>query len=235
MNSPIGPAGILHLVVFTLLLPWGAIVSARRLERNPLPPRLHFYLSVIIQHAAFITLSVIVAGYESIPIWKMPDDAARAVVVALCFLIIMIVIVLPQWRRSVIEGERKVWLFMPSGAPEKSLWGVISLAAGIGEEISYRAVLWVVLTRLTGSILIAAILASVIFAFSHYVQGWKSVVAIFFFSLSFHWLVSLTGSIVPGMVVHALYDFTAGMMYRRFGDRYGYEGSLSADPRPAEW
>lgn len=231
MSSPIGPAGILHLVVFTLLLPWGAIISARRLERNPLPPRLHFYMSVIIQHAAFITLSVIVAGYERIPIWKMPDDTAWAI--ALCFLVIMIFIVMPQWRRSVIEGERKVWLFMPSGVAEKSLWGVISLAAGIGEEISYRAVLWGLLTRLTGSILIAGILASVIFAFSHYVQGWKSVVAIFFFSLSFHWLVALTGSIVPGMAVHALYDFTAGMMYRRFGDRYGYGGSLRADPRSA--
>ncbi len=231
MNNLIGPAGILHLVVFTLLLPWGAIVSARRLERNPLPPRLHFYFSVIIQHAAFITLSVIVAGYERIPIWKIPDVTAWAV--ALCFLLVMIVIVKPQWRRSVIEGERKVWLFMPSGAAEKSLWGVISLAAGIGEEISYRAVLWVLLTRLTGSILIAGILASVIFAFSHYVQGWKSVVAIFFFSLSFHWLVSLTGSILPGMAVHALYDFTAGMMYRRFGDKYGYGSNQSSHPQSA--
>lgn len=233
MSNPIGPAGIIHLIVFGLVLPWGAVVSARRLERNPLPQRLQFFYSVILQHAAFITLSCFVAWFELIPIWKLPDDPVRALAISFIFFSVMLVLVVPQWRRNVIEGERKAYLFMPGGAYEKSLWGVISLAAGIGEEISYRAVLWGLLTRQTGSIFTAAILASVIFAFSHYVQGWKSVLAIFAFALSFHWLVSLTGSIIPGMLVHAAYDFTAGIMYRRFGEKYRYFADRNADLRSA--
>ena len=145
-----------------------------------------------------------------------------SIVMTAVFLVVTVLLMIPRWKRNVAARERKVYLFMPSGVTEKSLWVMISIAAGIGEEITYRGVMWGLLTRMTGSLWIAALIASAIFALSHYMQGWTSVAAILGFALVFHALVWLTGSLIPAMVLHALYDMTAGMVYSYFGVRLGY-------------
>jgi membrane protease YdiL (CAAX protease family) len=142
--------------------------------------------------------------------------------IAAFFLGVIVSVMIPQWKQNVLTRERKVYLFMPRGATEKSLWVLISLVAGIGEEIIYRGVTWTLFTRLTGSIWLAAVIASIVFAFSHYMQGWKSMLAIFGFALLFHLIVWLTGSLFPAMAVHFLYDLTAGMTYSYFGVKLGY-------------
>jgi len=219
--------GRLHLLVFCIVLPVGAVISARQLERNPLPTRERFYVSVLIQHSVFITLSILVVIAEKIGGWHLPANPVAAIVVSILFLAVMLAIGVPQWRRSVIERERKVYLFMPSGAHEKTLWACISVAAGVGEEITYRVVLWNLLTTVIGpDPLYSAVVASISFALGHFVQGWKSILAIFVFALGFHWLVWFTGSILPAIVIHTVYDFTAGMMYRRFGDRYAGDADI---------
>lgn len=222
--------GRLHLLVFCIILPVGAVISARQLEHNPLPPRERFYVSVLIQHSVFITLSILVVIVEEIGGWNLPANPVSAILVSFLFLAVMLAIGIPQWRRNVIERDRKVYLFMPAGTHEKTLWACISVAAGVGEEITYRVVMWNLLTTVIGPDQIyTAVIASIFFAFGHYVQGWKSILAIFVFALGFHWLVWYTGSILPAIVIHTVYDFTAGMMYRRFGDRYAGSADGSAD------
>lgn len=228
--SPLTWLGRLHLLVFCIILPIGAVISARQLERNPLPPRERFYVSVLIQHSVFITLSILVVIAEQIDDWHLPPNPVSAILVSLLFLAVMLAIGIPQWRRNVIERDRKVYLFMPEGMHEKTLWACISVAAGVGEEITYRVVMWNLLTTVLGPFpLYSAIIASVFFALGHFVQGWKSILAIFVFALGFHWLVWFTGSILPAIVIHTVYDFTAGMMYRWFADKNDGSADGSAD------
>jgi membrane protease YdiL (CAAX protease family) len=218
----IGIAGFSHLFFFCLLLPWAAVQSARRLATRPYPQRRKFFAAVLLQHFLFVGLSLAVAWVEGIPLNDWPKNIGFSIMIAAFFLGAIVSIMIPHWKQNVLTRERKVYLFMPRGATEKSLWVLISLVAGIGEEIIYRGVTWTLFTRLTGSIWLAAVIASIVFAFSHYMQGWKSMLAIFGFALIFHIIVWLTGSLLPAMFVHFLYDLTAGMTYSYFGEKLGY-------------
>jgi membrane protease YdiL (CAAX protease family) len=218
----LGLAGYYHLVFFCLLLPWAAVRSARKMETRPYPPRQKFFVAVLLQHLFFMGITLVVAWLENIRLTNPPPNVTFSVMVAAIFLLLMIVLMLPRWKQNVASRERKAYLFMPRGATERTLWVLISLLAGIGEEIIYRGVMWILLTRLTGSLWIAAVISSVVFAFSHFIQGWTSVLAIFGFALSFHLAVWLTGSLIPAMAVHFLYDLTAGMMYSYFGEKLAY-------------
>jgi len=84
----------------------------------------------------------------------------------------------------------------------------ISLAAPFFEEIIFRGLLFQTLKRFGGST-VAIIVSAVIFAAFHgtaYV-----IVNIFFLGLFFGYLVDRTGSIVPGIVLHFLFNTTAVM------------------------
>lgn len=218
----IGVAGYVHLILFGLALPWAAFRSAAKLSSFPYPPRRRFYVGVLLQHLFFIGATGAVAFLERIPLLQPARQPVQSgAVVALVF-VVAIGIMLPHWRRNVEDREPKIYLFMPGDAAEKSLWVLISAAAGIGEEITYRGVMWVLFARLTGSLWIAALITSVIFAVSHFMQGWTSIAAIFGFSLVFHAIVWLTGSLIPAIFLHFLYDLTAGMVYSHFAEKMGY-------------
>src|SRR5919197_2304666 len=151
----IGTAGYVHLILFCLVLPWAAYRSAAKLSLFPYPPRRQFYIGVLLQHLFFIAATAAVAFLEKIPLWQpMRQPIQAAAIVALVF-VVAIGIMIPHWRRNVEEREPKVYLFMPGDAAEKSLWVLISAAAGIGEEITYRGVMWILWARLTGSLWIA--------------------------------------------------------------------------------
>jgi membrane protease YdiL (CAAX protease family) len=83
-------------------------------------------------------------------------------------------------------------------------------------------VLFALLTTLTGSAWIAALLASAAFGVSHMVQGAQSALIISAIALALHGLVAVSGSIYLAIVVHFLYDLIAGFSYGRLGERYGY-------------
>jgi hypothetical protein len=68
---------------------------------------------------------------------------------------------------------------------ERGWWIATSIAAGISEEISWRGVQWVLLTRLSGNAWIAAALCIVMFAVAHSLQGIRSVGIILAFAAAF--------------------------------------------------
>ncbi|MGH8693660.1 MAG: CPBP family intramembrane glutamic endopeptidase [Burkholderiales bacterium] len=218
----IGLPGYFHMVLFGLLLPAVAVRRARMPDGMQYPPRRKLFLSVLVQHTAFIGLSLLVAWAERIELFALSAQPAKSWGVTGAMVAAMIAVMMPRWKRNVINRERKVYLFMPHGPSEKGMWTVISALAGFGEELIYRGVLWELLTRLTGSLWLAALLAAIAFALGHSYQGWESLLVIFVFSLLFHALVWWTGSLIPAMTAHFLYDLTAGMTYSHFGEKYGY-------------
>ncbi|MEO6726567.1 MAG: CPBP family intramembrane glutamic endopeptidase [Blastocatellia bacterium] len=219
--SHIGIAGIYHLVFFGLLMPWSAVKSARRLKERAYPPRRKYFLMVIAQQAFFVFLSSFVAAMEWIEIWKRPRNG-YSYLIAIAVLLTLITIMIPRWRKAVEKRERRVYLFMARDNRERALWVVISLLAGIGEEITYRGVMFLLLWRLTGQDWLAALIAAAVFGFSHYMQGWKNVFLIAGFALIFQAVYYLSGSLLLPMAMHFLYDVTAGFMYGYFGNKLGY-------------
>ncbi len=219
--SSIGIAGLYHLAFFGLLLPWSAIKSARRLRENPYPPRRKYFLFVIGQQVFFLLLSLFVARVEWIRVFTWPENL-WSFALAAGVLLALIAVMLPRWRKAVEKRERRVYLFMSGEGKDRVLWVLISLLAGVGEELSYRCVMFVLLWRGTGSGIAAALLSAAVFGISHIVQGWQSALVIGGFALVFQGLYWLSGSLLAPMLVHFIYDVTAGVMYYRFGRELGY-------------
>src|SRR5258706_280095 len=89
---------------------------------------------------------------------------------------------LPMTRRRVFvlvgrgapgraANKYRLYSILPHSANEFPSYLLLCLAAGIGEEVVYRGMLFAILAYLTGSQLAAVLLASVAFALAHAVQG----------------------------------------------------------------
>jgi membrane protease YdiL (CAAX protease family) len=128
----------------------------------------------------------------------------------------------PRWRKAVESRVPAVHLFMPDNTVERAWWIGVSFLAGIGEEITWRAVQTALLGALTGSFWFAALLSAVSFGMTHIIQGWRSAAIIAGIAIGFQVLVWLAGSLYVAMVVHVLYDLTAGIAYGRLGRELGY-------------
>jgi membrane protease YdiL (CAAX protease family) len=218
----VGNLGYYHLAVFGVLFPLLTVKSARKLLARDYPPRRKEFIAMILQLLFFAALSILVAHDEYIDLWAKPKDWLKALLISAMALIAMIVFIAPRWRLNVEKRERIIYYFMPRTPGEKVLWAGVSLFAGFSEEIIYRGVMFSLLWILLDSPLAAALIVAVVFAFIHYVQGWRSMLVLFAFALGFQAMFYLTGSLFPGMAVHFLYDLTAGMMYGYWGEKLGY-------------
>lgn len=225
----LGSAGASFLLVFGVLLPYLAFKSARRVATRPLPPKKPYFTSVIVQLLIFGAAAVVTGRLEHIELFPRTAPPAGSWGWGLLALGVLVAGMRPLWRRRVVERSRRVWLFMPRDATERALWMGSSLAAGICEELAYRGVLTTLLFRLMGSLPAAILLSAAIFAFSHFMQGTKSMLIIFGMALTFQALAWTSGSLYVPMAVHVVYDIAAGLHYGYFGRTLGYPD----EPLPA--
>jgi membrane protease YdiL (CAAX protease family) len=218
----VGIAGYIHLFWFGVFLPLLYVRSARKLSARDYPPRLKQFSVVILSQSSFVAISIPVAQAEYIDLWAKPNDWPKTLLIVVAALMVMIASMAPGWRREVEKQEWKLYYFMPRTPMEKVFWAGVSLFAGFGEEIVYSGVMFSLLWIMLDSRLSAVLIVAIVFAVSHFYQGWKSMLVIFAFSLGFQAIYYLTGSLYPGMVVHFLYDLTAGMMLGYWGEKLGY-------------
>ena len=217
-----GVAAYYHLAFFGAFIPYLAFKSGRRLAARPLPPKVKYFSSQLIILAIFFVVSAFVARREWIDVFPREIPEARMFVLGAAVLVAFVVLMRPMWRKRIEERSRKAWLFMPRTRVERFLWAGCSIAAGVSEELTYRGVMFVVLWRVSGSPLAAALIGAAVFAFSHFLQGWKSMTIIFGMALVFQLIAWVSGSLYVGMAVHALYDVVAGFTYGAYGEKLGY-------------
>ncbi len=218
----IAPAGYAHLAVFGILIPILAIRSMKLIESRPFAPRRRYFKAVLVQLIAFAAFSIAVARLNWIEIFPRRMPPLSAIAAGVLFLACAIPFGWTRWRKAVQERKRIVALFMPTDHFERMLWILSAALAGFGEEITWRGVQTALLTRLTDNLLVAIAIAVVMFALAHATQGWKSVGVIAVFTVGFHLLVWLSGSLYVAMVVHFVYDLVAGFSYAHFGRKYNY-------------
>ena len=228
MPDSIGFFGYWHLALFGVLLPIGAWRSRRRLLADELPPRKAYFVSVIIQQLIFLGISIGVAVSLGIPVlgpWRFDLPVALA---SAGLLVGAVFTIRPRWEKQVAAGERQVHLVTPTDRTEYGLWAVISMLAGIGEEITYRGVLFAIVTALTGSPAASVVLCSLAFGAGHLVQGWQAAAAVVLFAAAFHLIVMASGSLHLAIIVHAGYDLIAGWTYGRLARSNSFMNDTSA-------
>ncbi len=111
-------------------------------------------------------------------------------------------------------GIRETYLLvelLPKSFKEKIIFGFLSLAAGLGEELAYRGFLVPTLTLLLGWSWGAALLSSTLFGLLHAYQGWLGIVrtAALGFVLAASFI--MTGVLWPAILAHAILDVMAGV------------------------
>jgi membrane protease YdiL (CAAX protease family) len=100
---------------------------------------------------------------------------------------------------------------LPKSWSESAVWIVVSIAAGVCEELVYRGYLQRQLWSLTSSLPAALFLQAVIFALGHIYQGWKPALVTAIYGLVFGLVAAWRRSVIPGALAHAAVDILGGL------------------------
>lgn len=125
----------------------------------------------------------------------------------------------PQQRQRFARAARSLRFMMPVTARERGWWVVLSVSAGVCEELFTRGFLLQFLAgRIPGgsglSVLGACLLSSALFGLAHVYQGAAGVVRTAGGGLVLGLLAVVTGGLWLPILVHALADMQILWMYR---------------------
>ena len=223
--ASISPLGWAFVVFVTILVPWAVLRNRESaLAMAGIPLALRFY-AMLLPQIVLGVLALVTGFMEGIELLPAKAPAPLSWAAGVVFLGVAVMLVRPHWRRS-IEEDKPTWrLFAPTNRRERRMWIVLSLSAGIGEELVWRGVLPALIARLTGSLALGVALSIASFALAHAIQGLRSVLAIAAIAGAFHALVFISDSLYPAMVVHFVYDVIAGFTYARFARELGLPGA----------
>jgi uncharacterized protein len=104
-----------------------------------------------------------------------------------------------------------VLALFPHTTVEVLVWLVVSLTAGIVEEVLFRGYLLRQLTAWTGRTSVAIAALSILFGAIHLYEGLPAVVALTLLSVLYCIVTLYRGNIRAVMIAHALQDFFAGV------------------------
>jgi uncharacterized protein len=122
-------------------------------------------------------------------------------------------------RPKYSKAMRSLRFLAPVSPRERYWWALVSLTAGICEEILFRGFLLQYLRgHLEGSLhmslVFAWLVSSIAFGLGHIYQGWAGVCRTTVAGLALGMLAILTGNLVLPILLHVLADLQALAMYR---------------------
>jgi membrane protease YdiL (CAAX protease family) len=100
----------------------------------------------------------------------------------------------------------------PAGFVEVFVWILVSLAAGVGEEIIFRGYLQKQFQVATGSVAVAVVLQGLLFGLLHTYQGWKQVAVIAPLGILYGALAAWRKNLRANMISHAWSDVFEGWL-----------------------
>jgi membrane protease YdiL (CAAX protease family) len=107
-------------------------------------------------------------------------------------------------------GNNPFLASFPQGYVGAIVWILLSITAGVCEEIVFRGYLQRQLIGLTGSVGLGIVLQALTFGIGHAYEGANSVVSIAFHGLVLGLIAYRRGNIRAGIIVHAGWDILAG-------------------------
>lgn len=114
------------------------------------------------------------------------------------------------------DSAKTVDVLLPQGFAEIVTWILLSVSAGICEEIVYRGYLQQQFTAVTGSAIAGVVIQGILFGMTHGYQGLKMVVTISVYGILFGILANARQSLRPGIISHAWTDIFSGFLQRFF-------------------
>lgn len=223
------PSGYIFLVIVTLVLPILAWTSKRRFDEGFTFPRLPFYVEALFLQGALLFLSLYVVERHQLFLRFHASAGARAWIEAALLFVAAMILMFVSLRLSGASTKERLRRILPQTGRERLLWIAVSLAAAVAEEVTYRGVLATIALRFTEEWWIATVITSAAFGLAHLVQGWKSAMIVAIFGAAFQWITWRSGSLLPAIVVHFLYDAIAGFAIPRSLGAPDFEAGVPSD------
>jgi len=232
-----------HFLFFYLavLLPLGGWRRMARASRQPegappdprRPTTARIYRGVIVGHWVIALAVVGVFWRVGIPLGALGLSTPHAGPLAAAAIVVVVGwLVWIHYQAQALADPVKVArlkarfdrfsLLIPSTPAEGRAWIFVSITAGVCEELLYRGFVGFYLGRWM-PLWTVAVVGSLVFGIAHLYQGPKNAVRTALVG-ALHWaLYLITGSILPGMVLHTAIDLQGGRVLRR----------VFANPAPA--
>jgi membrane protease YdiL (CAAX protease family) len=147
--------------------------------------------------------------------WNSLKALLKDVAIAAGFwLIALVVLLCTALALHATRAGQNIRFLLPQSHLEIFLWVLLSMTAGICEEIIFRGYFQKQFSAWTGSIPAGVLLSAAIFGAGHIYQGWRSAIVIAVYGLLFGILAEFRKSLRPGMMTHAWHDGFAGLAGR---------------------
>lgn len=122
-------------------------------------------------------------------------------------------------RKRIAPAFARLRFLLPASRLERRWWILLSVSAGIGEEVLYRGFLLHFMLEestsgLQPGLLTAVVLSALAFGLAHLYQGWRGMLASTAMGLVFAVLAIGTGSLFLPMALHVVIDLQILWMYR---------------------
>jgi membrane protease YdiL (CAAX protease family) len=228
--------GAVHLIYFGLIKPYQTW-RARNVWPVPPPPRVQHYqrtASHLLACGCLTVMTMTVLAWSSsrapiaTDILVLGQQVARprdvwfgllprewpgvgSLVLGAVAYAALVTIELAHARRSLTRSAHHMHVDTPRTRRERVGWVAVSGLAAVTEELTWRGLQPELIAQLVGALWPAAVVCAATFGFGHIGQGWLYVLVAFLYSLVFHVLTLVTGSLVVAMFVHAAINVTGGL------------------------
>ena len=212
-NTRVDPLGWSFVLVVGVLLPMAAVRASRRSPKNETHQRITKRVRNVGVLVVLACVALLVAYRDNIDLFPQFSWTTSLIAQSLAVLVGVIALAEGLLMVRAREERRKLWVrqTIPRDNAERAVWLASSITAGATEEIIFRGVFFALLAAITGSIAAGALISAIVFALAHFRQGWKSMAFIAPIALLFQWLVIYSGSLVPAIIVHAIYNIARGL------------------------
>ena len=146
--------------------------------------------------------------------WTRVRDVFRDLGIAVGFLIVGSIILQGLAHLLHARASDALRSLFPRSPLEILLWILLSMTAGICEEIHCRGYLQRQFAAWTGSASGGIVLQGAVFGAAHGYQGWKMMLVIAVYGIIFGLLAQWRGSLRPGMMAHFMQDGVGGLAAR---------------------
>ncbi len=193
------------------------LLQARHSSPVPIGSKVPLYFALIAVELVlvwFVAIGIHARGVNLADLigrrWRTALDGLTDVVLA-CGTAALLRFSGPLLFRLLGRWSTQTGFLLPVSDSEKAVWIVVSVTAGICEELVFRGYLQRQLWGLTRSLALGLVLQSVVFGFGHIYQGWKPALVTAIYGLVFGLVAAWRRSIVPGAIGHALADVIGGL------------------------
>jgi membrane protease YdiL (CAAX protease family) len=216
-------ASRLHtLIVLAAMTVWSYVgmLSAARLSTELHPHRVRLFL--LSMGGEWLMFALILGGVlrARVPLscvigepWRSHRALVRDIGFAAAFWVVTLpALFLLRLLLNVTNLGAGVLALLPRSALEITLWIVLSISAGICEEMIFRGYLQRQLIAMVGNRPAGILLAAAAFGLVHLYQGWRMATIIALYGLMFGVFAYWRRTVRPGMIAHAWQDAVTGIL-----------------------